>query len=1060
MDSEINFERLQKKHTKTLIGSTVRNESPAGVRDDEEATPEGKADSEMGDENQSADLKDQEDELDRLLSQGVADLASEAEAMKAKMKKHSEELKSANSRRRGSDIETIREDDQERVAPAASYPDTAFAHEPRSVKTGGDDGVAAPTKVEYFKPHEMPTPKEIVEEVNAGSYTSPEREDKTTTGSDESQGKKRAQLEEKAAEEDEEERKLDKEIAKKLHMNVTKLGVDVPDSTIENDSIYIPPAAMSDGSSSRLLREQERSLSRDHHKNDTALKRPALPHLASGESYHGGIYNKDYYKEGFPLTDTPEDSEPVERKPRHEPGTVKNLNASSLNYLRSLSTSRARADNDRRAMGVDVNDQEDLKETGGLIGDGNMTQTADLEEAMDSILSEVSSIAKPSDEHNLAAGTTLPLSAESLKKKKGTDGKMNEIDEKNVEETAEETEKIEKTAEKTVENTTDTSSETSQKQTAQEKDLGKDTQKKDSDERSEAKKEPEVTQRKSENVSESDNTKKQNIKEPNSVDLGEQASKEKADTSLNADFKEGTEDHPKSESGEKTTSEKKGSVEPVSSEEDSAESSVKKSEKSEQVEDDAETKASKESVVDDSAVKEEGERKDEPKEQQKSKESSEEQANAKDNSDDSPSSKNDENKQISDDSDLGAEDKELEQKDDVKKTDVALNEKGTDAEKKTSVANTDVKDETSEDVTDAESSKEASKADKAGESKSKSDDEAIEGSKVVEANTDEPKVTTKDDKKAENDSVKSSNSEVEKDDINDVNGQEKITETNKDESSGDSANAKTKDEKEESSTEKEDTEKNDIEENDIAKNDAEKEDIEEKSTKTETENQEDEKKETDSETGDKDLEESKVAETEDNAEIKGDAKTKDEEATVIASSEPVKKEKIVETEEKTEKTEKAEETEKVEETEKTEETNKDESSNDDIERLIAEVEREQKALESKSHQTGSKGSVRVAKEQKMTFEDEPVYLYTSFAGGMQVASRTRRMETILAANKIKFQYKDMGTDPQAKRIWKTFSQGKALPGIVRGKDDFIGNWEDIEEANEDYAVRQLIYETY
>lgn len=102
----------------------------------------------------------------------------------------------------------------------------------------------------------------------------------------------------------------------------------------------------------------------------------------------------------------------------------------------------------------------------------------------------------------------------------------------------------------------------------------------------------------------------------------------------------------------------------------------------------------------------------------------------------------------------------------------------------------------------------------------------------------------------------------------------------------------------------------------------------------------------------------------------------------------------------------------------------------------------------------------MAKEQKMTFEDEPVYLYTSFAGGMQVASRTRRMETILAANKIKFQYKDMGTDPQAKRIWRTFSQGKALPGIVRGKDDFIGNWEDIEEANEDYAVRQLIYETY
>ncbi|KAF6009917.1 hypothetical protein HII12_003463 [Brettanomyces bruxellensis] len=410
--------------------------------------------------------------------------------------------------------------------------------------------------------------------------------------------------------------KLDKEIAKKLHMNVTKLGVDVPDSTIENDSIYIPPAAMSDGSSSRLLREQERSQSRDHHKNDTALKRPALPHLASGESYHGGIYNKDYYKEGFPLTDTPEDSEPVERKPRHEPGTVKNLNASSLNYLRSLSTSRARADNDRRAMGVDVNDQEDLKETGGLIGDGNMTQIADLEEAMDSILSEVSSIAKPSDEHKLAAGATLPLSAESLEKKKETDGKMNEIDEKDVEGTAEETaeknvektekieeiEKTENTAEKTVENTTntaDTSSETSQEQAAQGKHIDEDTQKKEFDERSEAEKQPEVTQIKPENVSESDTTKKQNVKELDLDHLGERASKEKRDTSLNADLKEDMEDHPKSESGEKATSDKRDLVEPVGSGGDSAElvvdaeSSVKKSEKSEQVEDDTEKKSLK-----------------------------------------------------------------------------------------------------------------------------------------------------------------------------------------------------------------------------------------------------------------------------------------------------------------------------------------------------------------------------------------------------------------------------------------------------------------------------------
>lgn len=101
----------------------------------------------------------------------------------------------------------------------------------------------------------------------------------------------------------------------------------------------------------------------------------------------------------------------------------------------------------------------------------------------------------------------------------------------------------------------------------------------------------------------------------------------------------------------------------------------------------------------------------------------------------------------------------------------------------------------------------------------------------------------------------------------------------------------------------------------------------------------------------------------------------------------------------------------------------------------------------------------VPKRDKLTFEDEPVFLFTSFAGGFQVASRTQRLTTILAANKVEFTMRDLGTDEDAKKIWKRYSQGKTLPGIVRSRDDYIGNWEDLENANENYEVRSLIYET-
>ncbi|GMG22270.1 unnamed protein product [Ambrosiozyma monospora] len=106
------------------------------------------------------------------------------------------------------------------------------------------------------------------------------------------------------------------------------------------------------------------------------------------------------------------------------------------------------------------------------------------------------------------------------------------------------------------------------------------------------------------------------------------------------------------------------------------------------------------------------------------------------------------------------------------------------------------------------------------------------------------------------------------------------------------------------------------------------------------------------------------------------------------------------------------------------------------------------------------GSVHVPKPDKMTFEDEPVYVYTSLAGGFQIMTRTNRLTTILTANRIKFEYRDLGTDEEAKKVWRRYCGGKTLPGVVRGKDDYIGNWEEIEEANENYEVRSLVYESY
>ncbi|CEP61692.1 Aip5p LALA0_S03e08680g [Lachancea lanzarotensis] len=100
------------------------------------------------------------------------------------------------------------------------------------------------------------------------------------------------------------------------------------------------------------------------------------------------------------------------------------------------------------------------------------------------------------------------------------------------------------------------------------------------------------------------------------------------------------------------------------------------------------------------------------------------------------------------------------------------------------------------------------------------------------------------------------------------------------------------------------------------------------------------------------------------------------------------------------------------------------------------------------------------KEIRELLKDEPVYVYTSLAGGgYLMPSRTNRLAQILTANQVTFTYRDLGTDDEARQVWKRHGRGRSLPAVVRGRDDIVGNWEEMDDANEEYRVRELIYET-
>ncbi|GME77760.1 unnamed protein product [[Candida] boidinii] len=204
----------------------------------------------------------------------------------------------------------------------------------------------------------------------------------------------------------------------------------------------------------------------------------------------------------------------------------------------------------------------------------------------------------------------------------------------------------------------------------------------------------------------------------------------------------------------------------------------------------------------------------------------------------------------------------------------------------------------------------------------------------------------------------------------------------------------------------------------------------------------------------KEKEEKEAAETEEKEAVETEEK-----------EEPDNEPKQAEVEEETKEEETKEEETKEEEI-KEEEIKEEEKETEAEEAEVKEVEPKEEIKDEKEEvskpvsKSADADAVYVPKSNKMTFEDEPVYLYTSLAGGFQIATRTNRLTTILTANRVAFTYRDLGTDEEAKKIWRRYSSGKTLPGIVRGKDDYIGNWEDIEEANENYEVRSLIYESF
>jgi glutaredoxin len=69
-------------------------------------------------------------------------------------------------------------------------------------------------------------------------------------------------------------------------------------------------------------------------------------------------------------------------------------------------------------------------------------------------------------------------------------------------------------------------------------------------------------------------------------------------------------------------------------------------------------------------------------------------------------------------------------------------------------------------------------------------------------------------------------------------------------------------------------------------------------------------------------------------------------------------------------------------------------------------------------------------------KDPRLFLYTSLtAGSSHIVTATSRIETILRANRIPFQYIDTATDEKAKRLWIRRAGKRKLPALV--KEGFV-----------------------
>ncbi|KAK9466900.1 hypothetical protein V1512DRAFT_197412, partial [Lipomyces arxii] len=94
-------------------------------------------------------------------------------------------------------------------------------------------------------------------------------------------------------------------------------------------------------------------------------------------------------------------------------------------------------------------------------------------------------------------------------------------------------------------------------------------------------------------------------------------------------------------------------------------------------------------------------------------------------------------------------------------------------------------------------------------------------------------------------------------------------------------------------------------------------------------------------------------------------------------------------------------------------------------------------------------------------DESKYYLYTSFTGGTimgrNMTSLTSNLKLMLTANGIPFEIVDVATDDRARRIWTRRSNGKLLPGLVKG-EDVVGNYEDLEDANEYGELLDMVTE--